>query len=157
MEDAEEMTEKAWSTPMSAWGLRSPQAQWAAEQAMAHAGIFPAYTREISTPISVATALGAVGKRRRRVLKDDTTTKRSYNTLMRLCSRDSFEWVNEQYGLNVRRGMRVKFTGLPGKELVGKVTGVEGGYVMIKLDGHRHSFHYHPTWELTYLEERSDA
>lgn len=72
-------------------------------------------------------------------------------------SRDSFEWVNQNYGLSVRHGQRVKYTGRPGVELFGKVTGVEGGYVMIKLDGQRHSFHYHPTWELSYLDEQANA
>lgn len=66
-----------------------------------------------------------------------------------------FDYINRTYGLSVKRGSRVRYTGDPagrvaGGEL-GTVTGVQGAHLMIRLDGHTGSQPYHPTWELEVL------
>jgi hypothetical protein len=65
---------------------------------------------------------------------------------------DPYEWVRKSYGVPVREGARVEYTG-QGRPVLGTVTGVDGGHIMIRLDEHKESFPYHPTWELRYLDK----
>jgi hypothetical protein len=56
-----------------------------------------------------------------------------------------FDYINRYYGLSLKRGMTCEFMGRGGK-----VTGVCGAYVLIKLDGDKKSGKYHPTWMIEY-------
>ena len=70
-------------------------------------------------------------------------------------SADAFDYINRTYGLSVKRGARVRYTGsTTAKELGGRygtVTGADGQYLMIRLDGTNAPLPYHPTWELEIL------
>jgi hypothetical protein len=50
-----------------------------------------------------------------------------------------FDYVNNYYGMSVKRGMPVNVKGKPAR-----VTGADGQYIKIKIDGHKYSFNYHP-------------
>ncbi len=56
-----------------------------------------------------------------------------------------FDYINNYYGLSLKRGMSCKFMGKSGR-----VTGVRGAYVPIKLNGDEKSKSYHPTWMIEY-------
>lgn len=66
-----------------------------------------------------------------------------------------FDYINRTYGLSVKRGSRVRYTGdavarkAGGK--LGTITGVEGAYLKIRIEGDSFSQPYHPTWELEVL------
>ncbi len=51
-----------------------------------------------------------------------------------------FDWINQTYNLKVKNGMAVAYEGK-----IGTVTGSTGQYVMVKLNGEKHSDSYHPT------------
>ena len=62
----------------------------------------------------------------------------------------SLDYINKQYKLSIKVGTRVRYTGAkPSRE--GVVTGADGAHVLIRLDGDKNSFPFHPTWELEYL------
>jgi len=61
-----------------------------------------------------------------------------------------FEYINKYYGLSLKRGMSCNYM-----NRCGKVTGVRGCYVLIKLNGDKKSKAYHPTWMLEYDEKSS--
>lgn len=63
----------------------------------------------------------------------------------------SIEYISKSYDVPAKKGARVEYTGGGVKEL-GTVTGADGAHILIRLDGHKNSFPYHPTWELRYLE-----
>lgn len=52
----------------------------------------------------------------------------------------SFDYIERTYGVKAKRGQRVVAYGKPGV-----VTGTEGQYLTIRLDGQKHSNPYHPT------------
>ncbi|MGO2306872.1 MAG: hypothetical protein ACTH5W_19460 [Providencia sp.] len=61
-----------------------------------------------------------------------------------------FDYINETYGLNIKKGDRVRYTyGKEPKE--GTIVGVHAASLKIKMDGDKHADIYHPTWELEYL------
>ena len=63
-------------------------------------------------------------------------------------------YVRKFYGLDVKRGDRVRYTGeIAGGGHVrhGTVTGASDGYLTIRMDGGNYVGRYHPTWELTVL------
>lgn len=66
------------------------------------------------------------------------------------------EWIRSQYGVPAKRGGRVEYTPCEGsKDAPGKrgtITGANGGHLLIRLDGEKHSRPYHPTWQLRYLD-----
>ena len=68
-----------------------------------------------------------------------------------------FEYVNGAYGLNLRRGLRLKFGQKAGAERAGKsgtVAKGDGQYVYILVDGDlKPSGPFHPTWEIVYDEQ----
>ena len=62
----------------------------------------------------------------------------------------SLDYIRKTYGVPAKRLGRVEYTG--GKEpRSGTITGAAGGSLKVRMDGHRHSAKYHPTWELRYL------
>lgn len=61
-----------------------------------------------------------------------------------------FDYINKTYGLNIKKGDRVRYTG--NKEArEGTITGIHTGKLKIKMDGDKHADIYHPTWEIEYL------
>lgn len=60
------------------------------------------------------------------------------------------DYVRNRYGIEARRLGRVVFDGKPGQ-----TTGFADGYVLVKLDGARHSVRCHPTWRMEYLPKRT--
>lgn len=65
----------------------------------------------------------------------------------------SMERIRKRYGVPAKRGARVRYTG-EGKDKpeLGTVTSAHGHHLRIRLDGHKHTHIFHPTWELEYLE-----
>ena len=64
----------------------------------------------------------------------------------------SFDYINRTYGLSVKRGSRVEYTGnnIP---RTGVVTSADGQYINIKFDGDTKARGpFHPTYELRYLD-----
>ena len=57
----------------------------------------------------------------------------------------SFEYIKKRYGITLKRGQRVLAC-----DQKGIVTGAKGGYVRIKLDGHKKSINHHPTDSIIY-------
>lgn len=57
----------------------------------------------------------------------------------------SMEYIRSTYGVPAKRGMRVTAYGNPGV-----ITGAEGAYIMIRLDGKQVSLPHHPTDEIVY-------
>lgn len=63
----------------------------------------------------------------------------------------SMEYIRKTYGVPAKRGGRVEFESGANNMLLGTITGSRGARLRIRLDGHKHAFNYHPTWNLTYL------
>ena len=66
-----------------------------------------------------------------------------------------FDYINRAYGLSVKRGSRVRYTGdcvarREGGKL-GTVRSAKGAHLMIMMDGDSFTQPYHPTWELEVL------
>jgi len=55
------------------------------------------------------------------------------------------EWLRKIYGVPAHAGGRVVFEGRPGV-----ITGFDGHYLRVRLDGDRYERLYHPTWHMTY-------
>jgi hypothetical protein len=69
----------------------------------------------------------------------------------------SLAYIQKYYGVPAKRGGRVEYESpLAGKEF-GTITGAEGQYLRIRMDGRKHSMNYHPTYNLTYLPTPSQA
>lgn len=68
----------------------------------------------------------------------------------------SMDWIRSHYGVPAKRGGRVEYTSCEGsKDAAGKlgiITGTRGPYLLVRLDGYKHSSSYHPTWQLRYLD-----
>nr|ELR5112655.1 hypothetical protein [Providencia stuartii] len=61
-----------------------------------------------------------------------------------------FDYINETYGLNIKKGDRVRYTfGNGSRE--GTIVGTHAGKLKIKMDGDDYADIYHPTWELEYF------
>lgn len=65
----------------------------------------------------------------------------------------SLDYIRKRYGVPAKRFGRVEYTG-QGKPALGTITGARGARLLIRLDGQKNSFPYHPTWELSYLEKQ---
>lgn len=65
--------------------------------------------------------------------------------------RTSFDYVHHRYGVPARRAMRVTADGSPGV-----ITSGAGKYIRVRLDGAKHSFPWHPTWNMVYHTEHGD-
>lgn len=59
-------------------------------------------------------------------------------------------YINRTYGLAVKRGTRVRYTG-DKEPRFGTVTKADGAYLRIRMDDCRFSQPYHPTWEIEVL------
>jgi len=55
------------------------------------------------------------------------------------------DYIRLVYGVPAKRGASIKYCGM-----AGKITGADGGYLLIKLDGEKRSKRYHPTWNIEY-------
>ena len=62
----------------------------------------------------------------------------------------SMEWVRKNYGVPAKRGGRIEYTG-DGKKEPGAIRAASGAYLMIQLDGAKHTLPFHPTWKLRYV------
>ena len=62
----------------------------------------------------------------------------------------SMEWVRKNYGVPAKRGGRIEYTG-DGKKEPGTIRTASGAYLMIQLDGAKHTLPFHPTWKLRYV------
>lgn len=65
-----------------------------------------------------------------------------------------FAYINSHYGLSVKRGSRVEYTG--GKEpRFGSVASAAGPHLNIRFDDDPKKIvgPFHPTWEMRYLTE----
>jgi hypothetical protein len=61
--------------------------------------------------------------------------------------------VRKRYGVPAKRGGRICYTGKGAdKPEYGTITSTHGHHLRIRLDGHKHSHIFHPTWEIRYLE-----
>lgn len=68
----------------------------------------------------------------------------------------SMDYIRKNYGVPAKRGGRVEYTGC-GKAELGTITGADGAYLCIRLDGLKQAGNFHPTWELRYLPETLKA
>lgn len=65
----------------------------------------------------------------------------------------SIDHIRESRGVPAKVGGRVRYTGsADGVPREGKIVGTRGGYLLIRLDGQKHSQSFHPTWKLEFLE-----
>jgi hypothetical protein len=63
-----------------------------------------------------------------------------------------FNYIRTTYKVPAEVGRRVRYT-YPKPPLEGTIIKAEGAYLRILLDGHKRPGNFHPTWELTYLDE----
>lgn len=66
-----------------------------------------------------------------------------------------FDYINKHYGLSIKRGSRVEYTGSAGREpRVGSVTSSDGAHIHIRFDDSPKGpvGPFHPTWEMRYLD-----
>ena len=61
-------------------------------------------------------------------------------------ARRIMDYIRRYYGVPAKRFGRVKFQGKPGT-----ITGSDGAYLRVRLDGQKRVGKYHPTWEIEYL------
>jgi hypothetical protein len=59
-------------------------------------------------------------------------------------------YIRKAYGVPAKRGGRVEYTGCGAKE-TGTITGADGHYLRVRLDGEKEAGNFHPTWALRYL------
>lgn len=64
----------------------------------------------------------------------------------------SFQYINQAYGLSIKRGTRVRYIGdVSKRSRLGAVTSADGQYINIRFDDTgRVEGPFHPRWELTY-------
>jgi hypothetical protein len=67
----------------------------------------------------------------------------------------AFDYINRTYGLSLKRGSRVEYTGNRSKgPQQGVVASAAGGYINIRFDGtNKIVGPFHPTWEMRQLHE----
>jgi len=64
------------------------------------------------------------------------------------------EYIRDTYGVPAKRGGRVEYRG--GAEIqTGTITGSDGHYLRIRMDGEKHSRDYHPAWAMRFLDDTS--
>jgi hypothetical protein len=65
---------------------------------------------------------------------------------------DTFAYINRAYGLTLKRGSRVEYTGDPQPKR-GAVTSADGQYINVRFDGDaKPRGPFHPTWEMRQIE-----
>lgn len=57
------------------------------------------------------------------------------------------DWIRKTYGVDARRGMKVKVDGK-----AGVIVSAKNGYIMVRFDGKKRSEPCHPTWRVEYEE-----
>lgn len=66
-----------------------------------------------------------------------------------------FDYINRHYGLSLKRGSRIEYTG--DKKCgprTGSVTSAMGAHIRIRFDGSPDAVGpFHPTWEIRHLNE----
>ncbi len=63
----------------------------------------------------------------------------------------SFDYIQRAYNVPAKFGGRVEYTGGNGTPQLGTITGVDEGYLLIKLDDAKRPGRFHPTYALRYL------
>lgn len=65
-------------------------------------------------------------------------------------------YIRSHYGVPARRGARVEYIGhAPVRQ--GVITSARSGRLMVRLDGEKLSYPFHPTCDLNYLSASSDT
>ncbi len=66
---------------------------------------------------------------------------------------NSFDYINRTYGLSLRRGSLVEYTG--GDTAVrGRVTSASGAHIYVRFDGNaKPTGPFHPTWEMCQITD----
>lgn len=64
----------------------------------------------------------------------------------------SAEYIRTRYGVPAKKGGKVIFNGRPGV-----ITGYRDAYLLIRLDGEKHSMPCHPMWRIEYLTNRESV
>jgi hypothetical protein len=63
----------------------------------------------------------------------------------------TMKYIRDTYGVPAKRGMRVVYLENDGRRRTGgTITGANGGYLRIRLDGANYSQNYHPTHCIEY-------
>lgn len=65
----------------------------------------------------------------------------------------SLEYIRKFYGVPATRGAKVKIEESPSCFIKGTIVGSRDAYVLVRLDGHKKSRSFHPTWNIEYLGE----
>jgi hypothetical protein len=63
----------------------------------------------------------------------------------------SMDYIRRTYRVPAKRGGRVEYNG-EGHSEHGTITGADGHYLRVRLDGFRHAANFHPTWRMRYLD-----
>jgi hypothetical protein len=63
----------------------------------------------------------------------------------------SMEYIRKTYKVPAKRGGRVEYLASDGELMEGTITGTRAAYLLVRLDGNKRSFTFHPTWGLKYL------
>ena len=64
----------------------------------------------------------------------------------------NFEYVNLAYGLSLKRGSRVEYTGDKDGPKLGSVTSTNGAHIFVRFDGDvKPTGPFHPTWEMRQI------
>lgn len=62
---------------------------------------------------------------------------------------DDGQYIRDYYGVPARLGSRVTYSGGQQPQ-AGTITGFDGAYLRIQLDGEQEVCNYHPTWKIEY-------
>lgn len=63
----------------------------------------------------------------------------------------TMDYIRATYLVPAKVGGRIEYTGC-GEVEHGTITGAEGARLRVRLDGHKHSAIFHPTWKMRYLD-----
>jgi hypothetical protein len=69
---------------------------------------------------------------------------------------DDFEYIRKKYKVPAKLGARIRYTGGV-KPKVGKIIGTINGHLIVKLNGQRMTYPYHPTWKIEYLDNEAEV
>jgi hypothetical protein len=61
--------------------------------------------------------------------------------------------IRQRYKVPAKRGVRVEYLASDAELLQGTITGSDGFYLRVRLDGNKHSSRSHPTRALKYLPD----
>ena len=66
------------------------------------------------------------------------------------------QYIRDAYDVPAKRGGRIVYMGGV-SAMSGTITGSLGHYLRIKLDEHKRSDLYHPTWKIQYMTKAHNA